>query len=78
MDEVWRTALHAPAGPFQIMDVVGLRTVYAIHSHREGADDEANQRFLDIVKNEYLDKGKTGKESGSAFYDYDENGEIKA
>lgn len=32
IDATWRTATGAPAGPFQICDLVGLRTAYAIAS----------------------------------------------
>ena len=77
IDQVWKLATGAPNGPFEIMDVVGLRTVYAIHSSGEGKDDQDNQRFLEIVKNDYLDQGKTGKESGSGFYKYGSDGKIK-
>ncbi|MDO4245006.1 MAG: 3-hydroxyacyl-CoA dehydrogenase [Deinococcus sp.] len=77
IDSVWKLATGSPHGPFEIMDVVGLRTVYAIHSSHGDSQDADNQRFLEIVKNDYLDKGKTGKDSGSGFYDYDDSGAVK-
>ena len=77
IDGVWKMATGAPNGPFEIMDVVGLQTVYAIHSNQGDPQDAANQRFLEIIKNDYLDKGKTGKESGSGFYDYGSDGATK-
>lgn len=76
IDKVWRLATRAPAGPFEIMDVVGLRTVYAIHSAKGKAhNDELTLKFADILKNEYLDKGRFGREVGKGFYDYDEDGQ---
>lgn len=77
IDKAWRMATRAPSGPFQMMDVVGLRTVYAIHAaHAEETGNPLGLKFVQRLKAEYLDKGKTGKESGSGFYDYDAQGQI--
>lgn len=76
IDLAWRLATRAPLGPFQMMDVIGLRTVYAVHSaHAQASGDPATLRFAEKLKADYLDKGKTGKESGSGFYDYDTQGQ---
>lgn len=75
IDKAWKKATKAPKGPFEMMDVVGLRTVYAIHSENaKQTGDELEQKFTEKLKAEYLDQGKIGKESGSGFYDYDANG----
>jgi 3-hydroxybutyryl-CoA dehydrogenase len=65
IDTTWRVATGAPAGPFQIYDVVGLRTAYAIAS----ADPRA-ALFAAYLKEHYLDKGLFGVESGEGFYRY--------
>ncbi|MFD1720662.1 3-hydroxyacyl-CoA dehydrogenase [Amnibacterium endophyticum] len=65
IDATWRTATGAPSGPFQIYDVVGLRTAYAIAS----ADPRA-AAWAAYLKEHYLDKGKFGVESGEGFYTY--------
>jgi len=65
IDVTWRTATGAPAGPFQIYDVVGLRTAYAIAS----ADPRA-EAWASYLKEHYLDKGLLGVESGEGFYRY--------
>jgi len=65
IDATWRTATGAPAGPFQIYDVVGLRTAYAIAS----ADPRAAV-WAAHLKEHYLDKGLFGVESGEGFYRY--------
>lgn len=75
IDKAWRKATKAPKGPFEMMDVIGLRTVYAIHSENaKQTGDELEQKFTEKLKAEYLDQGKTGKESGAGFYDYDTDG----
>ncbi|GAA2754023.1 3-hydroxyacyl-CoA dehydrogenase [Amnibacterium kyonggiense] len=65
IDLTWRKATGAPAGPFQIYDVVGLRTAYAIAS----ADPRAAV-WAAYLKEHYLDQGKLGVESGEGFYRY--------
>ncbi len=66
IDTTWRIGTGAPKGPFEIFDIVGLRTAYAISS--EAGGDSAI--FADYLKTEYLDKGKLGVESGEGFYRY--------
>jgi 3-hydroxybutyryl-CoA dehydrogenase len=65
VDATWRTATGAPLGPFQIYDVVGLRTAYAIAS----ADPRA-AAWAAHLKEHYLDRGRFGVESGEGFYSY--------
>lgn len=71
IDMTWRLATGAPAGPFQIMDVVGLDTVYNINAMKAGANDpeSLNHKILKMLK-EKLDKGETGVNAGKGFYDY--------
>jgi 3-hydroxybutyryl-CoA dehydrogenase len=65
IDTTWRTATGAPTGPFQIFDVVGLRTAYAIASA-----DPRSAAWAAYLKEHYLDKGLLGIESGEGFYRY--------
>jgi len=67
VDTTWRIGTGAPVGPFQIFDVVGLRTAYAIAS---ASPDEGAQAWAEHLKTEYLDHGKYGVESGEGFYRY--------
>jgi len=69
IDKTWMLATGAPMGPFAILDVVGLQTAYNIVSN-EAKRNPAAQPIADLLKNEYLDKGKTGKGSGEGFYKY--------
>jgi len=74
IDKTWMIATGAPMGPFGIMDVVGLETVYNIVSTK--AADTANpaheafQQIANLVKTEFMDKGKMGMKSGEGFYKY--------
>lgn len=70
IDATWRIATGAPSGPFQIYDVIGLRTPYAIASASAAKGDRRAGAFAEYLKTEYLDKGKLGRESGEGFYRY--------
>lgn len=65
IDATWRTATGAPAGPFQIYDLIGLRTAYAIAS-----TDPRSAVWAAYLKEHYLDHGRFGVESGEGFYSY--------
>jgi len=66
VDKTWRIATRSSLGPFQILDMVGLRTVYNI----DAAVNEKQQRLARYLKENYIDKGKLGAESGEGFYSY--------
>lgn len=67
IDRTWRIATGAPAGPFQIYDVVGLTTAYNIAS---AGSNPQSQRFAALLKENYLDQGKLGTSTGEGFYTY--------
>ena len=66
VDKTWRIGTGAPFGPFQIMDVVGLTTVYNISSQ----GGEKQREFADYIKKNYIDEGKLGVAVGDGFYNY--------
>ena len=66
IDATWRIGTGAPAGPFEIYDIVGLETAYNIS--RMGGEQQ--QRFAALLKDEYIDKGKLGVATGEGFYTY--------
>ncbi len=70
VDDVWRIDTGAPMGPFQIYDVIGLNTPYNMLSH----GDERDQQLAAWLKENYIDKGRTGAAAGAGFYDYDQKG----
>ena len=67
VDKTWRIATGAPEGPFQWLDIVGLRTVYNIQSSLPDESAHARARY---IKERYIDKGKFGRGSGEGFYTY--------
>ncbi len=67
VDKTWRIATGAPLGPFQILDVVGLRTCYNVTLANPAP---AAQYLAGWLKENYLDKGKFGLETGEGFYKY--------
>ena len=69
VDKTWRIATRSSLGPFQILDMVGLRTVYNI----DAAGNEEQQRLARFLKENYIDKGKLGLDSGEGFYSYPSN-----
>lgn len=66
IDATWRIGTGAPAGPFEIYDIVGLTTAYNIS--RMG--DAKQQAFADLIKERYIDQGKLGVATGEGFYTY--------
>ena len=54
------------AGPFGMMDQVGLETVWNIVSAQS---DQRSKVFAGIIKS-YIDQGKLGYKSGQGFYTY--------
>jgi len=71
IDLTWKCATGAPRGPFEIMDVVGLATLYNIGSMHPGADDPTTVQGQIMLKlKEKIDKGETGMAAGKGFYTY--------
>ena len=60
-----------PAGPFQILDIVGLETAYNINQMKPAAQVEGTleNRMGKLLK-EKIDRGETGVNAGKGFYDY--------
>lgn len=71
IDLTWRLATSAPAGPFQILDVVGLTTAYNINQMKPEAQVEGSLTWkMGQMLKEKIDKGETGVTAGKGFYDY--------
>lgn len=69
IDKTWMLATKAPFGPFGILDIVGLKTAYDITAMQ--AENDPDYRALaDMIKNDYIDKGKMGVATGEGFYKY--------
>ncbi|AVQ98419.1 3-hydroxybutyryl-CoA dehydrogenase [Oceanobacillus iheyensis] len=71
IDKTWMIATGAPKGPFAILDVVGITTSYNIvNAKAEATGNEEFKKLANLLKTEYIDKGKLGTATGEGFYKY--------
>jgi 3-hydroxyacyl-CoA dehydrogenase len=71
IDKTWMVATGAPLGPFAILDVVGINTAYNISlAKAKATGDPEVKKLADLLKTDYIDKGKIGREAGEGFYKY--------
>ncbi len=73
IDKAWTLGTGAPEGPFQILDVVGLKTAYEIvQMYVKIPSFLAPYNFKKMSKllEKYIAEGKLGKSSGEGFYKY--------
>lgn len=73
VDRAWMGIMKMPAGPFGIMDLIGLDTMYHIHNYwaKRFFFIRRLRRQADFFKS-YVDQGKLGIKSGQGFYTYPE------
>ena len=72
IDQTWMPATGAPFGPFRILDIVGITTAYNIIMNYPDAKDPTtlHGKLAKLLKEDYLDQGKTGINAGEGFYRY--------
>jgi 3-hydroxybutyryl-CoA dehydrogenase len=71
IDLAWKLGTGAPAGPFRILDIVGLTTAYNIGVMDPRAKQEGTvQNRITTLLKEKIDRGETGVNAGKGFYDY--------
>ncbi len=71
IDKTWMISTGAKIGPFGIVDMVGMQTVYNI-AMMNGVKYK-NQSMIDranMIKTQWIDKGKLGRSTGEGFYKY--------
>lgn len=66
VDRSWMGNFKMERGPFGILDLVGLETVWHITS---SMSDEKSKKFAALLKT-YVDTGKLGIKTGEGFYTY--------
>jgi 3-hydroxybutyryl-CoA dehydrogenase len=66
IDKSWMVNWHMPAGPFGIMDSIGLDTAWHVTNN---LPDASSQAFAALLKT-YVDAGKLGEKTGEGFYKY--------
>lgn len=71
IDKTWMISTGAKYGPFGIIDMIGLQTVYhiALMNGKKTNNKEMINR-AETIKKEFIDKGKLGVSSGEGFYKY--------
>lgn len=71
IDNTWKLSTGAPLGPFQIMDVIGITTVYNVNAMHPNANDlDTIEGKITAKLKEKIDAGKTGVNAGEGFYKY--------
>ncbi len=81
IDKAWTLGTGAPRGPFQIFDVVGIKTAYNIVLQYQKVPGlicpllkkmmmPYNFKGMEKVLKQMIDEGKLGKSAGEGFYKY--------
>ncbi len=71
VDAMWQVNSGAPAGPFRMMDQVGLDVVLDIEEHYAAEDPHLPEGPRRLLR-EYVDAGHLGVKTGRGFYRYDD------
>jgi 3-hydroxybutyryl-CoA dehydrogenase len=69
VDGMYKLNLGAPAGPFQLMDLVGLDVALDVENHYVEEFPHLPTHARDLLQ-AYVDAGKLGIKSGEGFYEY--------
>ncbi|MDY2788955.1 MAG: 3-hydroxyacyl-CoA dehydrogenase [Atopobium sp.] len=71
IDKTWMLGTGAPAGPFRILDIVGLTTAYNINAMQPDASNPNSIHAKIAAKlKAKIDAGELGINAGKGFYDY--------
>ena len=71
IDRAWTLGTGAPAGPFRILDIVGLTTAYNIGiMDPRSKDPNTVQGKITAKLKEKIDRGELGLNAGKGFYEY--------
>jgi 3-hydroxybutyryl-CoA dehydrogenase len=69
VDGMYKLNLGSPAGPFQLMDLVGLDVALDIENHYVDEFPHLPTHARDLLQS-YVDAGKLGIKTGEGFYTY--------
>lgn len=71
IDKTWVIGSKSTYGPCTFVDIVGMRTIYhGLKSLAIAHNDETFNDRAAWIKENFIDKGKMGKDSGEGFYKY--------
>lgn len=71
VDKTWMNATGAPMGPFGILDIVGITTVYNINKIKaDKKKDPMAIKTIQYLQTQFIDKNKLGVSTKQGFYTY--------
>ncbi len=71
IDKTWMISVGMKMGPFGLIDMVGIETIYNVEKHwGEQLNDKARLNRADFYKKNYIDNGKLGMKTKEGFYKY--------
>lgn len=70
IDRAWMGVTHMAAGPFALMDGIGLDTMLSVTEYlAEKNNDKYVRKHAQFIRS-YVEKGHLGKKTKKGFYDY--------
>lgn len=70
IDRAWMGIMKTKAGPFGIMDSVGLETIYKIVDYWAGVNNDSKAMANAAFLKKYVEKDDLGVKTGKGFYNY--------
>jgi 3-hydroxyacyl-CoA dehydrogenase len=71
IDKTWMIATGAPEGPFAILDAIGINSAFnTVVAKANATRNPEFANLANLLKTEYLEKGKLGRATGRGFYTY--------
>jgi 3-hydroxyacyl-CoA dehydrogenase len=71
IDKTWMITMQVEMGPFGIMDMIGLETIYnVLHMWGNNMKNDQMLASADLIKREYIEKNKIGMKTKEGFYKY--------
>lgn len=71
VDRTWMITFGVPMGPFGVIDMIGIETIFMVGDHwATVSGDEQQRKNADFMKKTFLDQGKLGVKSGEGIYKY--------
>ncbi len=69
VDKAWMKSFGSPKGPFAILDIIGINTVYNV-AKLHADTNPLMARLMDRLKTEFIEPGHLGMPTGKGFYNY--------